>query len=264
MPRRRARTARAPEWDFPMRHLAPVIGAAAFACALFTAYDLFPSAGGAFFLSAGSGFLLSAGDARAAPESPPSAADILFERPQLKNLKPGDSLTYSYSFKSADEKLFGPSFDDRIALRIEPGDAPDKKTVAVEMFSQARRRAAGPFDDMTGNPLLTLMLEENLQRLSQIFQANPRYMKTAIRLALRNAAARPDPSGAGGAGWRVEVAPFRDDPHKTRMHGLDSLTYLFRVSPEAPGEITEIDISARDPKGAVLFEETTLYAGKAH
>jgi hypothetical protein len=217
-----------------MRHLS-VFGAAAFACALF----------------AGSGF--------AAQE--PLAADILFERPQLEKLKGGDSLDYSYSFRSADEKLFGPAFDDRIGLRVEPGDGPDKKKVEVEMFSKERRRAAGPFEDMSGNPLLSLMLEENVQRLAAIFQSNPRYMKTAIRLALRNAKATPEESD-GAPGWRVEVNPFKDDPHKARMHGLDTLTYRFRVSEAAPGEITEIDISARDAKGEVLFEETTRYAGK--
>ncbi|MCW2283600.1 hypothetical protein M2323_001372 [Rhodoblastus acidophilus] len=217
-----------------MRHFT-VFGAAAFACALF------------------------AGSACAAQE--PMAADILFERPQLEKLKGGDRLDYSYSFKSADPAVFGPAFDDRIGLRVEPGDGPDKKKVEVEMFSAERRRAAGPFEDMSGNPLLSLMLEENLQRLAAIFQANPRYMKTAIRLALRNAKATPE-AFDGAPGWRVEVAPFKDDPHKARMHGLDALTYRFRVSEAAPGEITEIDISARDAKGDVLFEETTRYAGK--
>jgi hypothetical protein len=220
-----------------MRHFS-VFGAAAFACALF------------------------AGSASATQE--PQAADILFERPQLEKLKGGDRLDYSYSFKSADPSLFGPAFDDRIGLRVEPGDGPDKKKVEVEMFSAERRRAAGPFEDMSGNPLLSLMLEENLQRLAAIFQANPRYMKSAIRLALRNAKATPEPSeGFGDApGWRVEGAPVKDDPHKARMHGLDTLTYRFRVSEAAPGEITEIAISARDAKGDVLFEETTRYAGK--
>jgi hypothetical protein len=134
------------------------------------------------------------------------------------------------------------------------------------MFSAERRRAAGPFEDMSGNPVLSLMLEQNLQRLAKIFQANPRYMKTAIRMALRNATAAPDhPEGfdASAPGWRVEVTPFKDDPHKARMHGLDTLTYRFRVSEAAPGEITEIDIFARDAKGEILFEETTRYAGKA-
>jgi hypothetical protein len=217
--------------------------------------------------------LLLAGAASGAPDSapvnsgePPAAADILFERPQLKTLKAGESLNYTYNFQSSDPKMFGPSVTDHIGLRVEPGDGADKKTVAVDMFSAERRRAAGPFDDMSGNPLLSLMLEENLQRLSAIFAANPRYMKTAIRIALRNAKASPDHAEGfdpAAPAWRVEVEPFKNDSNKERMHGLDTLTYRFRVSTAAPGEITEIDIAARDPSGAILFEETTRYAGKA-
>jgi hypothetical protein len=205
------------------------------------------------------------GAASGAPEPLPDAADILFERPQLQALQLGDNLSYSYSFHSADEKIFGPSFDDKIALTIDRGDTPDKKRVDVQLFSAERRRAAGPFDDMNGNPLLSLMLEENLQRLATIFQSNPRYMKTAIRMALRSAKASPDRAegfDAAAPAWKVEVAPFANDPHKARMHGLENLTYRFRVSAAAPGEIYEIDISARDASGAVLFEETTRYAGK--
>ncbi|WP_294535937.1 hypothetical protein [uncultured Rhodoblastus sp.] len=205
------------------------------------------------------------GAASGAQEPQPDAADILFERPQLQALKLGDNLKYSYRFHSADEKIFGPSFDDTIALTIDRGDTPDKKRVDVQLFSAERRRAAGPFDDMAGNPLLSLMLEENLQRLATIFQSNPRYMKTAIRMALRSAKASPDRAegfDAAAPAWKVEVAPFLNDPNKARMHGLESLTYRFRVSAAAPGEIYEIDISARDASGAVLFEETTRYDAK--
>jgi hypothetical protein len=217
------------------------------------------------FAATALGLALLAGGASGAQEPQPDAADILFERPQLQALKLGDNLHYSYSFRSADEKIFGPSFDDQIALSIDQGDAPDKKRVDVELFSAERRRAAGPFDDMSGNPLLSLMLEENLQRLATIFQSNPRYMKTAIRMALRNAKASPDRAegfDAAAPAWKVEVAPFVNDPNKARMHGLETLTYRFRVSEAAPGEITEIDIAARDAAGAVLFEETIRYAGK--
>ena len=62
--------------------------------------------------------------------------------------------------------------------------------------------------------------------------------------------------------WRVEVAPFKDDPQKDRMNGLETLTYVFRVAPDLPGAVYEIDISARDPAGAVLLEEKLRYDGK--
>ena len=198
-------------------------------------------------------------------DAPPSAANLLFERPQLKALKSGDDLTYAYTFHSSDPTLFGPSFDDNIDLRIAPGAGPDTRNVDVRLFSGEHRRPAGPFDDVSSNPLLILMLEENIQRLATVFHANPQYMKTAIRLALRNATATPDKAEGfdpAAPAWQVSVQPFRDDPNKERMHGLDSLTYVFHVSGAAPGEITAIDIAARDASGAVLFEETTRYVRK--
>lgn len=197
--------------------------------------------------------------AAAPADAAPSAADILFERPNLKNLKVGDLVDYSYSFSTADPALFGPGVTDDVKFKVVGAGSADQRSLDVEFFSGDRRRAAGPFDDVSSNPILILMLEEHLQRLAAVFQANPRYMKTAIRLALRQASAKQD-STTGG--WTIEVAPFRDDPHKDRMHGLDALVYHFSAAPQTPGEISAIDIAARDDKGTTLFEEKTVYARK--
>src|SRR4051794_23426636 len=54
------------------------------------------------------------------------------------------TLSYRYTRrKSANEALYGPSFDDRIRLHIEKGDAEATRTVRVELFGRERRRAAG-------------------------------------------------------------------------------------------------------------------------
>lgn len=196
--------------------------------------------------------------APAIADARPSAAAILFERPNLQKLKTGDVVTYDYRFSTGDPSLFGPAFADKVKMTVVGDKAGDQRSLDVELFSGDRRRAAGPFDDVASNPILILMLEEHLQRLAALFQANPRYMKTAIRLALRNAVATPD---AATGGWIVEVAPFKDDPHKARMHGLDALVYRFSAAPDTPGEIVAIDISARDDKSMILFEEATRYAG---
>ena len=42
----------------------------------------------------------------------------------------------------------------------------------------------GRFADMTGNPLLSLFLENHIGALSQQLHANPRYLKNAIRAGL--------------------------------------------------------------------------------
>ena len=197
-----------------------------------------------------------------AQDQPPSAADLLFEAPQLANTKPGDELNYTYSQKSADPAKYGASFDDRIKLTIEEaGHAANERKVSVDMFSAERRRAAGPFEDMSGNPVIVLMLENDIERLSSLLGANPRYFKQAIRRALREASSAPDKIEGQAEAWRVEVAPFKDDPKSERMAGLGSLTYVFRVAPGLPGAVYEIDIAARDASGAVLIEETLRYDG---
>ncbi|MCI4680200.1 hypothetical protein K9U39_01255 [Rhodoblastus acidophilus] len=198
-----------------------------------------------------------------ANDKPPSAADLLFDTPQLTNTKPGDELDYSYSQKSSDPAKYGDAFDDKIKLMIQKAShAPDERTVDVQMFSGERRKPAGPFEDMTGNPALVLMLENNIQQLSALLHGNPRYFKSAIRRALRSAQSAPDKIEGQDKAWRVEVAPFKDDPQKSRMLGLDGMTYVFRVAPNLPGVIYEIDIAAHDPSGAVLMEEKLRYDGK--
>ena len=198
-----------------------------------------------------------------AQDKPPAAADILFEAPQLANTKPGDELNYSYSQKSADPAKYGKAFDDKVTLTIdEAGKAPEERNVRVGMFSAENRRPAGPFKSMSGNPVISLMLENNIQQLSALFKANPRYLKNAIRAALRDAQTAPDKIDGQAKAWRVEIAPFRNDPQKERMNGLDTLTYVFRVAPDLPGAVYEIDIAARDAAGAVLLEETLRYDGK--
>jgi hypothetical protein len=198
-----------------------------------------------------------------AQDKPPAAADILFEAPQLANTKPGDELTYSYSQKSADPAKYGKAFDDKVTMSIdEAGKAPEERNVRVAMFSAEHRRPAGPFESMSGNPVISLMLENNIQQLSALFKANPRYLKNAIRAALREAQTTPDKIDGQAKAWRVEIAPFKNDPQKERMNGLDTLTYVFRVAPDLPGAVYEIDIAARDAAGAVLLEEKLRYDGK--
>jgi hypothetical protein len=198
-----------------------------------------------------------------AEDKPPAASDLLFEAPQMANTNPGDELAYSYSQKSADPEKYGDAFDDGIKLIVEDaGKAPGERTIKVEMFSAERRKPAGPFEGMSGNPILSLMLENNIQQLSKLLGANPRYLKNAIRRALRDAPSAPDQIDGQAKAWKVEIKPFVDDPEKARMKGLETLTYTFRVAPELPGAIYEIDIAARDAAGAVLLEETLRYGGK--
>jgi hypothetical protein len=202
-----------------------------------------------------------------AAEATPDAATLLFEENQLAQSPPGTILAYAYSRKTTDDAKYGHSFDDRVRLTLEAGAKPDERTVEVELFTGQNKRPAGPFPDMTGNPILSLFLENHVLALAKQLEANPRYLKNAIRAGLRDKAeVSQAPIEMGGRtvpGWHVRIAPFRDDPNKARMLGLDGLVYDFLVAKDVPGEIVEISIKA-PASGAPLFEERIAYDAGAH
>lgn len=194
----------------------------------------------------------------------PSAAALLFDTPQLEATTPGRTLTYLYTRKVSDPEL-GPSFDDKIRLEVEPASAgapAAARTLKANFFSAERHRAAGPFEDVTGNPVMILFLENHLSDLSGKLLGNPRYFKNAIRAALRDKAEVSDArfmiGGRTYKGWRVKVTPFAGDPNGKRMRGLDTLTYEFDVAPDLPGEIVRMMITA-DAKDGRLWEEALTY-----
>ena len=198
----------------------------------------------------------------------PSASDLLFEQPQMRNTPPGSTLTYIYLRRSGiAQGPFGAPMQDTIRLKVEPGKREDARDIGVVMFSGLNRVPAGPFEDMTGNPVVTLFLENHLNQLARVLQGNPRYLKLAIRKGLRERAtvtpAKVSVDGREFDGWRIVAQPFLDDPRSDRMRGMDGMTYTFLVSPAVPGEIVSMEASAKTAEGGELLEETLGYDPKA-
>ncbi len=194
----------------------------------------------------------------------PNASDLLFEQPQMKNVAPGTTLTYDYIRRSGIEKgPFGPPLNDRIKLNVDAAAQPENRNIRVEMFSGANRFPAGPFEDMPGNPVMTLFLEHHLGSVAKVLMANPRYIKNGIRKALReNATVTPVQATFKGKtveAWRIEVQPFVDDKMKDRMRGLSNLTYVFVTSAAVPGELLSIEARSKNAEGGELLEEQLSY-----
>jgi hypothetical protein len=200
--------------------------------------------------------------------SSPNAADLLFEQPQMKNASPGSTITYDYLRRSGIAKgPFGAVLQDTVTIKVEPGKQADARDMQVEMFSGLNRRPAGPFEDMTGNPIVPLFLENHVMALSKVLEANPRYLKLAIRRGLRErATVTPTKVTVGGKevdGWRIVMKPFEGDPMSERMRGMDNLTYTFVTSPAVPGEIVSMEAASRNKDGGELLEEKLGYEQKA-
>ena len=126
--------------------------------------------------------------APALEQEAPAASELLFETHDWQALPANTALLYRY------ERVRGLSleqvrgFTDTIRLVVRPGSAAGSRNVQVEMFSSPHRRPAGPFDEVTGNPILILFLEQHLQTLAAAVGANPRYLRNAIRAGLREKA----------------------------------------------------------------------------
>jgi hypothetical protein len=200
--------------------------------------------------------------------APPTASDLLFDYPQMKNTTPGSAITYDYLRRSGIAKgPFGAPLEDTVTLKIEPGKSPEARDISVVMFSGLNRVPAGPFEDMTGNPVVSLFLENHLRGLSRVLEANPRYLKLAIRKGLRErATVTPTKVSFGGRevdGWRVVTKPFAGDAMEQRMRGMDDMTYTFITAPSVPGEIVSIEASSKSSDGGELLEEKLSYDQKA-
>ena len=200
--------------------------------------------------------------------SAPSASDLLFEQPQMKNTSAGSTLTYGYLRRSGIARApFGPLLDDTIKLKVDAAAKPEDRNIRVEMFSGTNRFPAGPFEDMPGNPVIPLFLENHLKSLARVLEANPRYLKLAIRKGLREKATvtpvKVTYQGQEVDGWRVETKPFTGDGMAERMRGMDNMTYTFVTSPSVPGEIVSIEAQSKNAEGQELLEERLSYDQKA-
>ena len=202
--------------------------------------------------------------APAATAAKPDVATLLFGAPQWDKAPAGTKLRYTYEKTTAEASLGAP-FKDEVVLTLGAGDDAASRSTEMQLFTGVNRKPAGPFRSDQQNPVLLVILENNVQELSTLFKANPRYLKNAIRKAWRdNAAIEPAQDEVDGkpvAVTRIAVTPFANDPEADRMKGLQTLSYVVDVSNDVPGTIVAIDIRAAS-QGKTLFSETLRYVSE--
>jgi len=209
------------------------------------------------------GLSLSVVAAPAVAQDVPSAPDLLFEAQDWQRVGSDSTLLYRYERTGSLAADRVPGLSDTIRLHVRSGSAAASRNVEVEMFSGPRRRPAGPFDDVAGNPALVLFLEQHLQTLVAAVGANPRYLRNAIRAGLRESASVVPITATYEdrqvSAWRIETRPFLQDPRRNQMQGLESLTYSFVVSEQVPGKILSIVARADTADGRSLLQEALNY-----
>lgn len=170
--------------------------------------------------------------------------ELLFEAKHFEALPAGTVLSYRYARETADPARLGEGFTDDIRMTVAAPDVAGDRSVAVEMFTGARRRAAGPFPGMVGNPLLILFLEADVAAMEKLVGGNPRYLKNKIRAAFRDGGTVEPVTvtidGVAHAAEKVTLKPFADDAHRAELGAFVEKTYEFVVSDEVPGGLVEL------------------------
>ena len=207
--------------------------------------------------------------AAASPAAAPAdVGELLFDAKHFKNTAPDAKIRYTFRREAADPAKLMPSFSDEIDFKLEPGSTPDNRNVVVTLFKGENHRPAGPFDDVSFNPIAILTLEFDVGNLSKVLHANPRYLKNAVRKAMReNPTITPIKIKVAGKdvdATQILIKPFADDrDNRDRLGPFLNTSYTFVVSDAVPGSIYSIKIDTPDtskPDAKPVLVEELKYA----
>lgn len=196
----------------------------------------------------------------------PKPAEVMFDRPHLKQVKSGDTLTYTLKREVSDTKLVAPGFTDTITVKINSVDAEERKDLTVNVFTGERARDPRDISGMTGNPVLVFYLDRAVFGYASVAGGKRAYLKNRFRIELRDTA-RIDPvkikykSGTVD-GYRIKVIPYALDGNKAKMRGYTDSSFEIFLSDAIPGHFAEFRTDIKSTvEGSPSFVETLTLDG---
>ncbi len=210
---------------------------------------------------------LAGSAAIAAAAELPKAVDMLFETPHISPLNPGTDLVYRFDRKPSDEKVLGKAFSDDITVKIEgEGAAAGKKNVLVQVYTGDHAREPQRITDMNGNPMLIVYLDNAVAHFRELAGGDRIYLKNIFSKTLGDGAkvesVTIDFKGEKIPGYRVTVAPYANDPARSKMRGFEGATFSITLSDKIPGHFAQmISKYSNNQKDAPSLEEVTTLTG---
>jgi hypothetical protein len=194
------------------------------------------------------------------PLSPAQTA--LFETPHLSNIVHPVTLDYHY-------ELTGPAgFADQVAVHIDQVHADGTKYVSFEFLTGARHAFFPAVDDFSGNPLLMVFLEHDVDGMRDQVGVAAAYFRTRIRTAFVDQAQMSDTSiqldGKTVPAHRITLKPFAGDHRFDRLPTIQGKTYDFVLADQVPGQLAELgtETPADPAAGAPAWAERLTFTGE--
>jgi hypothetical protein len=158
--------------------------------------------------------------------------------------------------------------DDRAVVTVGAADTEGGRPVKVQFLSGPRKLELPGVEHAEGNPVILFFLEREVREMNRLTRGSTNYYRKRIRMALA-AEARVESTTATVGGRTVSVteihiAPYRNDPARSRYERFAEKTYVFVLSDEVPGEVVELRGVLRGPGAAAapVLSESLRFAGQ--
>jgi hypothetical protein len=191
------------------------------------------------------------------------AERALFMTNQLTSLKPPATLNYAFSRSGSMEE----AFDDKVSIRLKAKADGKCCAAAADFLGGPRKLSLPEVEEAVGNPVVLYFLERDIREMGRLTKGKPNYFRKRIRMAIAGGAQIKEVSlpyrGKNVSAREISVAPYLDDPLRTRFEKLANKQYVFTLSDAVPGGVYAVRtrIDGESPAAAPLLVEEMVLDG---
>lgn len=205
---------------------------------------------GGLTLAALGPFALCRNAVGATPAEYSEAERRLFVDDQLRGLPRTARLEYAYAKRGTLEE----KFDDTATLTVGPPAANGARPVHVDFLTGARHLDLPDIDAATGNPVILYFLERDVREMHRLTRGSINYYRKRIRMALAGSAevgsVTAEVGGRRVSATEIRLAPYLDDPARSRYERFAEKRYRFTLSDDVPGKVVEMASDLRESSGS--------------
>ena len=191
----------------------------------------------------------------------------LFVNSHLKNVPIPATLHYRFEKAGTLE----PGYQDDATLTIERGPSRKGNVTKVNYLTGKNNFKTPDVPDATGNPIILSYLEREIAEMKRLTGGSINYYRKRIRLALVDeATVKPVTvmyDGKEVKASEIRVAPYVNDPARSRYEKFAEKYYVFTMSDQIPGGVYQMKgvLNNKDAGDgqvpSALLEETLTFAG---
>jgi len=208
-----------------------------------------------------------AGSGQAAGPSQYSVAENrIFIDDHLRGLPGPATLEYTYTKRGSLES----SVDDTARVIVGRTSADGSQSVRVEYLTDTRKLELSDIDAANANPVILFFLERDVREMHRLTGGSVNYYRKRIRMALAEGGqVKPVTVDIGPrriAATEIRIAPYHDDPARSRYERFAEKIYLFTLSDDVPGKVVELrsELSASSGSAGgpreIVIAETVRFA----